>query len=156
MSVIGRMQRKLERDASNKTAERVDEHLEASGKDGLEFAARVANAAYRCVKNRLPANREYRTGYAMALAELAVVLRCMRRGSPPDTGELAVARRATIEFIEEEFDGAIAPEQTPDPMWGNLGEAIGAVSVCVCVRCNGTQRVAGPVPGLDLPCPECT
>lgn len=158
MSVIGRMQRRLTRDAENKTAERVGEHLEASGRDGLEMAARVACAAYRGVKPRLPANREYRTGYAMALAELAVVLRCMRRGEPPATGEMAVARRATLELIEEEFYGLQTSALTDgDGGPGIINGPVGTAGHSYpCARCDGRKRIPGPVPGLDLPCPECS
>ena len=87
-----------------KAADRVDAELEETGRDGLELAARVATAAYAGVKVRLPANREYRTGYRMALAELAVVLRALRNGEPPSQEAMAGARVAVVEAMEKEFD----------------------------------------------------
>ncbi len=162
MTLIGKMQRRLERDASNKTAERVNDEIEASGKDGLELAARVCSVAYKGVKERLPANREYRTGYAMALAELAVVLRGMRRGEHPRADEMAEARRGVVELIEAEFDGPTGETlvEVPDLKPETIAEAIAECSkieaTAVCSRCEGTGRIrsTGFAP-LSFPCPEC-
>ena len=98
------MGRWLKRD-TDPADQAVASHLEDSGRDGLELAARVTLSAYDGVKGRLSPNREYRLGYRTALAELAVVLRGMRKGEPPSLEAMAAARRGAIEAVDAEFAG---------------------------------------------------
>lgn len=100
----------LKRPGEDPGEQAIASHLEDSGRDGLELAARVALAAYDGVKARLSPNREYRLGYRTALAELAVVLRAMRKGEPPSMEAMGNARRVAVEAVDAEFELGLVPE----------------------------------------------
>lgn len=70
-------------------------HMQVAG-DELEFAARVAEAAWQAREKRVDESDVFRLGYATASLELAVVLRAMRKGGQPTEEAMREARREAL------------------------------------------------------------
>lgn len=99
-----------QQDAQDKAAA-IAEQLSASG-DAFELAARCAEGAWAArekapIKTVQDPTRDaalfnFELGYRVAAAELACILRAMRRGSPPNKAELAACCDTIAKQIEEE------------------------------------------------------
>lgn len=73
-------------EAQRKAADVVDALTEAG--DALELAARAALGAWEARKHSELETDDFELGYRTAAGELALILRAMRRGAPPDPKEL--------------------------------------------------------------------
>lgn len=99
-------------ETQKKQAAAVQEQLTDSG-DAFELAARCAEGAWNArtptefaakLSDSVVANARlsFELGYRVACAELAIILRAMRKGTPPSKAELAEAWNKVEAEIKEE------------------------------------------------------